>query len=154
MRISKVRKKPWKTRVGIQMVDYNQEVYEVKKDAFVQTFTPFAEFVYKFTKKQSLKTELSYMMTERNRRLFGKDDPVKKQDLGDWFWFLSEYSIAPKWSFSVADMYNFPTKVHYPTFFVFLYTKSYKIFFKLCQTTGRYCVYGRCLSLWNLHLVE
>ncbi len=98
------------------MVDYNQEVYEVKpgKDN-VQTFTPFTEFTYKFDRKKSMRVELQYMMTKRDYKLFGKDDPKpnEEHDLGDWLYGLVEFNIAPKYSFSVSDMYNIPADLHY-----------------------------------------
>ena len=29
-----------------------------------------------------------------------------KQDQGNWISILAEYSIAPKWIFTLSDMYN------------------------------------------------
>ena len=142
----KLRKRPWKGTVGLQTVDYNRFFFEQKGD-FVNTLTPFTEFVYKFTKKQSLKTELSYMITKRNYRFSAKEDPnpEKLQDFGDWFWILLEYSIAPNWSFSVADMYRMNDGVHYPTFFASYSQKTSRFALSYAkQPDGIVCTGGVC----------
>lgn len=114
----KPAQKHYKMLVGIQAVDFNRFVFQ-QKEGFVNSLSPFAEFVYKFNKKTSLKTELSYMMTKRNSRLFGQTDPTpnQKQDLGDWAWVLVELAVAPHFTFSVGDMYNVGNKLNYPTIF-------------------------------------
>ena len=112
----KKRKAKWKLLTGVQMVDYNQRVYELKPDAdMVQTLTPFAEFTYKLDRKKSIRAELQYMLTKRDYRVFGGDDPKpnKEQDLGDWLYGLVEFNIAPRFSLSVSDLYNVPAKQHY-----------------------------------------
>jgi hypothetical protein len=43
-----------------------------------------------------------------------------QQDYGAWVWLLAEYSIAPKWIFTISDMWNVDPKktakaLHYPT---------------------------------------
>lgn len=140
----KLPKKPWKMDIGVQMVDYNQAVFEQKGD-FVNTFTPFTEFTYKFNPKHSLKTEFSYMMTERNRRLFGRDLPVHKQDLGDWLWGLAEYNISPNWSFALSDMYNLSDKLHFPTIFAAYSRKSSRFALSYAkQPAGIICTGGVC----------
>jgi hypothetical protein len=45
-----------------------------------------------------------------------------KQDLGSWWWGLLEYNIAPRYSFSIMDMWNYGNKdpekrIHYYTVF-------------------------------------
>lgn len=138
--------KPWKSTIGVQTVDYNQLVYEQKGD-FVNTLTPFAEFIYKFDKKKSLKTELSYMLTKRDYKLFGKTDPRPNelQDLGDWAWLLVEYNIAPHWSFSVADLYGIDKKLHYPTLFAAYTVNSSRFSLSYAkQPSGIVCTGGVC----------
>ncbi len=140
------RKKKWSFTAGIQAVDYNQLVYENKGD-YVHTLTPFGEFEYKFTRKKSLKTEISYMLTKRNYRLFGQEDPNpdKDQDLGDWFWIQSEFSMAPHWSFAISDMYRVSQNLHYPTFFI-AYSKDASRFSLSYskQPDGIICTGGVC----------
>jgi hypothetical protein len=82
-----------KTTFGLQSVFYNQKVYELNPDApNVKTITPFAEVVYKLKNKRSIHLETQYLST--------------KADLGSFINVVVEYSIAPKWSFAVGDMYN------------------------------------------------
>lgn len=94
---------------GLQRLTYNQEVYEFKPNApLVQTVTPFAELTYKISRKKSIRTEISHMQTE--------------QDLGSWWWGLIEYNVAPRYSLSIMDMWNYGNKdaskrIHYYTIF-------------------------------------
>lgn len=64
-----------------------------------------ADNSYRITTKQSIRFEAQAMFT--------------KQEEGDWAYALVEYSVAPKWFFSVANMYNFGNpnpdqRLHYP----------------------------------------
>ena len=92
---------------GIQHQTYNQQVYEVKPNvANVTTITPFVEFRRKLSATKSLKIETQYMATQ--------------QDYGTWLYGSMELSIAPKWSFSVSNMWNIQPKktadaLHYPS---------------------------------------
>jgi len=91
---------------GIQFQNYNQEIYETKPGVdIVTTIVPYVEVLHKFTKKKALRVEASYMNTH--------------QDYGSWIYLLAEYSIAPRWIFTVSDMYNVQPKkstdLHYPT---------------------------------------
>ncbi len=101
------KKKRYSTILGIQHQEYNQRVYEVKPNApLVQTFTVYSEFLYKFTKRRSIRMELQHMLT--------------RQDYGSWLFALAEFSAAPHWVLTVSDMYNYdPHKtskaLHYPT---------------------------------------
>jgi hypothetical protein len=99
---------------GVQLLNYNQKVYEEKPDVpLLRSVTPYVDFLYKFSKKQSLRTELQYMATQ--------------QDFGDWIYALLEYGIAPNWIFEASAMYNSnpkkalgfnptPQKTVYPSF--------------------------------------
>lgn len=81
-------------QLGTQYMEYNQELYQVKPLVpLVVAVTPFAEFTYIFNKKTSIRAEVEYQNT--------------KQDFGSWIFALVELNIAPKWSFSVSDMYNY-----------------------------------------------
>jgi len=94
-------KRKWQIKGGIQMVNYNQERYEIKPGVpIVETITPYVDFLYKISRKKSVRFELQYL-------LIGDDESAGlKQDFGDWLFFLVEYSVAPNWSFVVSDMYN------------------------------------------------
>jgi hypothetical protein len=86
-------KRKWQIISGIQLLTYNQEVYEMKSEVpLVKTIVPYVDFLYKFTPTKSLRTEFQYMKTD--------------QDFGSWLFGLAEYSVAPKWNFEVSGMFN------------------------------------------------
>jgi len=98
----------WKLLGGLQVVDYNQIVYEQKGDSLLRSLVPFIDFLYRINRRKSLRAELQYM--------------ANKEDFGSWVFALIEFNLAPRWSFSVSDMYNFkpkktPEPLHYPTVF-------------------------------------
>ncbi|MBV6429487.1 MAG: hypothetical protein KIPDCIKN_04046 [Haliscomenobacter sp.] len=87
--------------LGIQRQEYNQEVYEFKPGVpLVQTVTPFLEWQYKLNERHSYRVEMQYMHT-------GMDEQAgARQDYGNWLFALAEFSLAPKWTFTAADMFN------------------------------------------------
>ncbi|MBC8045732.1 MAG: hypothetical protein H7Y00_02965 [Fimbriimonadaceae bacterium] len=101
-----IRKSKYKLLVGAQYVLYNQKILEAHPlDTTITPITPFTEFTYKFDKKKSLRIELQYQNNDG--------------DYGSWIYGLAEFNIAPKWSFTASDMYNFdPLKtdkaLHFP----------------------------------------
>ncbi len=133
--------KNYNIHVGYQFLDYNQNVYQ-QKGTFFKANTIFAEVLYKLTETKSIKAELQYM--------------DGKGDYGSWIYALLEYSIAPKWSFAIADMYNNSAKAdfvahpglknnHYPNVFV-AYTKDAHRFTLqyVKQVEGINCTGGVC----------
>jgi hypothetical protein len=138
---------------GLQLVKYNQEVYEVKPGApLVETVVPYVDLLYKVDRKRSLRTEIQYM-------LVGDDESANaKQDYGDWFFALVEFSLAPHWSFVVSDMYNInPGKnspineagekqsLHYPRFDVYYTYKTNRFSLSyIKQVEGIVCNGGIC----------
>ncbi len=87
------QKRKWQLSGGLQIQNYNQEVYEVKPEVpLVKTITPFAEFLYRFTRKKSLRIETQYMNTD--------------QDFGSWFFAQLELGLAPHWIIELSGMYN------------------------------------------------
>jgi hypothetical protein len=122
--------------IGIQMQTYNQRIYEVKPNVpNVQTVTPYIEYSYHINDKKTLRMEAQYMYT--------------KQDFGSWAFLLAEYSIAPKWIFTISDMYNtLPKKtkaLHYPTIAA-AYTQGANRFSLayIKQVEGVVCTGGIC----------
>lgn len=103
-------KRKWQIKGGIQMQQYNQDRYEIKPGVpIVETLTPYVDFLYKFTRKKSVRIESQFMS-------IGEDKKAGfKQDYGDWFFFLVEYAMAPHWSFVVSDMYNVSAGKNTPT---------------------------------------
>jgi len=72
-----------------------------------------------------------------------------KQDFGSWAFALLEYSIAPKWSFALSDMYNIdPTKtkkLHYPRVDVVYVRKTNRFGLSyIKQVEGVVCAGGIC----------
>jgi len=144
--IGKYKKRPWAITGGLQFQQYNQEVYEVKPNVpLVNSVVPYTELVYKIDRKKSIRTELQYRYT--------------KQDLGQWAYALVEYSIAPRWSFTLADMLTLnPEKyykasnltisnkpVHFYTLFVSYTEKANKFSLSYVrQPDGIVCTGGVC----------
>lgn len=78
---------------GLQLLQYNQEIYETKPEVpIVKTVTPYIDFLYKFSRKKSIRTEVQYMFTN--------------EDYGSWLFALVEYGLAPNWIFEGSIMYN------------------------------------------------
>lgn len=133
----KGKRSKWRSTSGLQLQEYNQELYEIKPGvANVQTIVPFTEFIYKINRTNSFRIEAQYMVTE--------------QDFGSWAFALFEYNISPGWSFSVSDMVNtISTKtddiVHYPTFFVGYNTGPHRFTAAYVkQVEGVVCTGGVC----------
>ncbi len=83
----------WQLRTGLQFIDYNQEVYQLKPLVpRVRAVTGFADFLYRFNSKRNIKMELQYMDTE--------------QDFGSWLFLSSEIAVSRRLSFEASGMYN------------------------------------------------
>ncbi len=150
-------KRKWQLISGIQLQNYNEEVYLFKTDkGIIQTITPFAEFLYKFDRKKSLRVEAQYMNT--NSQWAGKSFSQYKgnnRDYGDWVFLLAEVGLAPHWIFEVSDMYNLvpvspaPGKaakaLHYPTLGIVYTKKSNRFSLRYVkQVEGVVCTGGIC----------
>lgn len=145
-------KRKWQLKGGVQFLKYNQAIYEQKTFApLVETITPYADFLYKFTRKKSVRVELQYLA-------IGDDLKAgKKQDYGDWAFALVEFAVAPHWSFVVSDMYNItPGKnspvengeglaLHYPRFDIYYTYKANRFSLSyIKQVEGIVCNGGIC----------
>jgi len=151
--VSYKSKQKWILLGGIQMQRYNQERFEFKPEVpIVQTFTPFADFLYKFDRKKAIRFEAQYM-------LIGDDKKAGfKQDYGDWLFGLVEFTLAPHWSFTAADMFNIQPgknspigddgvkkKLHYPRIDVFYTYKTNRFSLSYVkQVEGVVCTGGIC----------
>lgn len=95
----------WKGKLGLQMVEYNQSVYEgkdPKKIDNVKTFTPFGEVTYKINRKNSIRLESQMLNTE--------------QDLGSFYHGIIEWNNSPKYTLAISNMINTnPVRVVNPT---------------------------------------
>ncbi|KXK40683.1 MAG: hypothetical protein UZ09_BCD002000275 [Bacteroidetes bacterium OLB9] len=135
-------KRKWQLTTGIQAVKYNQEIYETKAEVpLVKTLVPYADFLYKFNSRKSLRIEAQYMNTD--------------QDYGSWLFGLAEFNIAPKWSFEASGMYNIdPKKTNakgalektlYPTLGIVFFNKSQRYSLRYVkQVEGVVCSGGIC----------
>ena len=130
------KKRDWYVIGGLQVQSYNQEVFEFKPDVpMVEAITPYAEFLYRFEPKKSIRFEFQYMDTD--------------EDFGSWMYGLVEVGLAPHWIFTVTDMYNIsPTKtdkLHYPTIGVVYSNKTNRFALSYVkQVEGVVCVGGIC----------
>ena len=138
---------------GVQSQRYNQEVYEEKPDVpIVETLIPYLEVLYKMDRKRSLRFEFQYMN-------IGQDEKAGfRQDYGQWLFGQVEFSIAPKWTFTVSDMFNVdPGKnspvdengdkiaIHYPRFDIFYNHKANRFSLSYVkQVEGVVCTGGIC----------
>ena len=95
----------WKGKAGIQLVEYNQAVYEgkdPKKVENVETVTPFMELTYKVNRKNSIRLESQFLMTD--------------QDLGSFYHGILEWNSSPHFSIAISDMVNTnPVRIVNPT---------------------------------------
>jgi hypothetical protein len=86
----------WVIEGGVQYMEYNILAYQSRSSSITvpvqYAITPFAEITYKINDQKSLRFEAQYMDAKR--------------DYGSWAFALLEFNIAPKWSFSVSDMFN------------------------------------------------
>ena len=131
-------KSDWKLLVGGQTVQYNQDFYENKPGVpTVRTFTPFVEFLYKLDKRKSIRIEAQHMSNEG--------------DFGSWMYGLIEFNMAPSFSISVADMYNYdpteksPGQIHYYTLFSSYTNKANRFYASYSrQVEGIICTGGVC----------
>lgn len=150
-------KRKWQLIAGVQRQVYNQELYEVKPGVpNVETVTPYAEFLYKFTRKKSLRLEAQVMTV--GTYIDPETQKKTRHDYGNWIFALAEYSIAPHWTLTVSDMYNVvpgknsPTDsngkklaIHYPRFDIFYTNKANRYSLSYVkQVEGVVCTGGIC----------
>lgn len=132
-----MRRNKYKLLFGGQYIQYNQQVFEFKPNApMVEPITPFVEFTYKLDRKKSFRLEAQYQYNDH--------------DFGSWIFGLIEFNIAPQWSFSASDMWNYkPLKttdaLHYPMLAaVYTYKASRFSLSYVKQTEGIVCTGGVC----------
>ncbi|MGB0166155.1 MAG: DUF6029 family protein [Luteibaculum sp.] len=94
---------------------------------------------YKLTKKNALRLELQHMKTD--------------QDQGDWASGILEYTVSPKWFFSIFDQWNYGNsikdlRVHYLIGSVGYIKDSFRITANYGkQRAGIFCVGGICRTV-------
>jgi hypothetical protein len=85
------QKRKWQFIGGLQILKYNIFVYQ-GKDHYVDALTPYAEFLYKFSPRKSIRVEAQYLATE--------------DEFGSWANALVEVGLAPHWIIYASDMYK------------------------------------------------
>lgn len=92
--------KQWKTAVLVSVQEWSPTHGMDDKTYASNIFV--VDNTYKFNSKMALRAELQYLYSTDYEK--------------DWMAALLEFSMAPRWSVSVSDMYNHgTTKVHYYT---------------------------------------
>lgn len=91
----------------LQDLTYNNDIIHGAGEysGTIHAFNVIADVYYRFTPKNTLRTEFQHMITE--------------QDKGNWASLMFEYTI-PKWFFILGDLYNYGNpieeeRVHYYT---------------------------------------
>lgn len=111
----------------------------------------YVDLTYKINRKQSVRLELQHLWdcigTGYHVEVGDEEAFIKR---GNWFSALVEYSIAPKWFFSVADKYNYGNPVaeyrdHYFTASVGYIKDATRVTLSGGrQSEGMICVGGVC----------
>jgi len=145
-------KRKWTLITGVQVQDYNQEIYFGKpQEPSVNTLTPYFDFLYKLNTSTSIRFEGQYMTVAKKKGV--------RSDYGNWAFALAEFSVAPNWTVTVSDMFNISPgkispsdaltgekeKIHYPRFDVFYTYKANRISLSYVkQVEGVVCSGGIC----------
>ncbi len=73
---------------------YNKAIIEGHPgEESVKAWIVYADASYRLANSQNIRAEVQHLQT--------------KEDKGNWAMMLVEYSIAPKWSFSISDQFNY-----------------------------------------------
>ncbi len=125
---------------GLNSVIYDQSVYENEpQDPTVHTITPFTEWTFRLgnSLRKSIHVEAQYLFT--------------RQDLGDFAYGEIEYDLAPKFTFTLLDMYNdkpavaTSPKINYPGVFTsYTINQTVITFGYTKQPEGIICTGGIC----------
>lgn len=156
-------KRKWQLIGGVQWLRYQIDVYQQKLDPadpddplaclgggkanYVDALTPYAEWLYRFTPRRSLRVEAQYLLTD--------------DEFGSWVNGLAEVGLAPHWLFYVSDMYKLHHKekpgqildpektkydgIHYPSVGIVYTHKANRFAFAYVkQVEGINCAGGIC----------
>ena len=139
LKVDKKVSKTVKFTAGYSHIDYNVAVVEESIEQVEHLYKAdvgFIDLTYNLNREEALRTELQYLAT--------------RQDSGNWALAMVEYSIAPKWFFSVQDQYNFnnpqsDNTYHYYTFAAAYVHESTRFSVSYGrQREGILCVGGVC----------
>lgn len=134
--ISKKFSKHFKMILDYFYIFYNFRVIEGHAEPNLHSHTAIADLSFMINDKNTIRTEIQYMYT--------------KQGDGSWIYGMLEYTIAPKWFFSISDQYNYgnenPDKrLHYYGVSAAFAVGSTRVSLNYGrQNSGVYCVGGVC----------
>jgi len=94
---SKKVNKVFKFMVDYFYIMYNSKVIEGHEIPNIHSHTFVVDMTFNINDKHSIRTELQHMYA--------------KQGEGSWAYGMVEYTIAPKWFFSVSDQYNYGNSI-------------------------------------------
>ena len=130
--------KKWKASAHYYHFIYNNDVNEVTKLAkhYITSDIAVVDVSYKISRKHSIRAEFQALVT--------------KKDRGNWATAVIEYTISPKWFFTVMDQYNYghpneDLRIHYLLgAFGYTHNNSRFMFMYGKQREGILCVGGVC----------
>ncbi len=138
LEINRKFSRKFKMNAQITKLDYNKTLIEDEVEdgeEFYNAWIFVADMTYKITPTNAIRTELQTLLTEEDR--------------GNWVMGLLEYSVAPKWSFSLIDQINFnqlqDETIHYYMAGMAYVQNTTRIELKYGRTKdGLLCVGGVC----------
>lgn len=136
--ITKKLNKKFKLALSYNYLDYNLFILQGHGE-MVHLNHVTSELTYRINDKHALRGELHGLFT--------------KEDMGSWVYGLLEYSISPKWFFSVADQYNYGNsnddlKIHYYNFSIAYVIGTTRIAANFGKTKeGILCIGGVCRAV-------
>lgn len=138
----------FKSNFGFVYQKYNRDLVEKGGEehfGLVDATIAVMDLTFKLTPKQSIRTELQHLWYSQEKDYYDKEFTN-----GNWVAGLVEYTIAPKWYFTVLDEWNYDNKfderqLHYLTGSVAFVHESTRIQFGYGrQRAGVLCVGGVC----------
>lgn len=131
VQIDKRVSRPLKIHLMYMNQFYNKTIVE-GEGGLVHSDIVVGEAKYAFNRQVSLRTEIQYLFT--------------CDDQGEWAFGLLELSLAPRWLFTISDMYNAgQSHLHYYMATVSLMAKSHRLQLGYGRTRAGYnCVGGVC----------
>ena len=131
VQLSRKLSKSFKLNLMYMNQRYNKTIIE-GEGGMVRSNIFIADGLYQIAPKVKLRTELQYLCTP--------------DDQGDWSFGLLELSLAPRWMFTVSDMWNNgSTKTHYYQGMVTCNIKSHRLQAGYGRTRAGYnCSGGVC----------
>ncbi len=118
---------------------YNTEIIEGHDGDMVHAHVGVLDMSLRLKNKRAIRWEVQHMFTEH--------------DKGSWIMALIEYSIAPKWSFGIQDIYNYGNpdsgkRIHYYLgSFAYTHNASRLAISYGKQREGVVCVGGVCRNV-------